>query len=321
MEKLEKNQSYLSLSGETLTPENLKEIGALQKLSVMWLQGCVIHDGTTMRKINDDDLTGFAGLTRIQDFCITDTDITDEGMAVIANFPKLKFLNLDGGKITGSAFRDLGKLEKLEVIWLRRTKLRDENLSYFSLFPKLSTLLLQHTEVTHEGLWSLAKLKHLTVPKGGIFTEDDVFEFRKRQIALTIDAPPVDKQTETDVTTLILTLMNGITAIEENLEKLDRDKAEESLKIKQYQAFNDLFDRLCDAKAVRRYTQYGCHFQYFTYKKYVPVIVHQLTKSKIDAYYIEEEHPVRFQMVLKEGAWTLLNRQQSINNKWTNVGL
>jgi hypothetical protein len=321
MEKLTKNQTYLSLSDETLTPENLKEIAALQKLSVIWLQGCVIRDGTTMRKIHDADLASFAGLTRVQDFCITDTDITDEGMKVIANFPKLKFLNLDGGKVTGSGFRDLGQLEKLEVIWLRHTKLQDENLNYFSLFPKLSTVLLQHTKVTREGLWSLAKLKHLTIPKGGIFTEDDIFEFRKRQIALSIDAPPVDKQTEVDVSTLISTFMSGITAIEETLEKLDQDKAADSLKTEQYQAFNDLFDRLCDAKAVRRYTQYGCHFQYFTYKKYAPVILHRLTKSKIDAYYIEEERPVRFQLVLKEGAWKLLNRQQSINNKWTNVGL
>lgn len=321
MEKLTKNQTYLSLSGKVLTPEDLKEIGKCLKLTVVWFQSCQVQDGTVLRKMNDEDMSCFANLVKIQDFSITNSDVTDEGLKILSNFPKLKFLNLDGGNITGSGFRALSGLEKLEVIWLRRTKLNDQNLSCFELFPKLSTLLMHFTEVTNEGLWTLAALRHLTVTAGGIFTEKDIFEFRKRQIALTIDSPPVNEQTEAAVSGLISMFMNEITGIEESLEKLDKDKGGDSLKMEQYQRFNSLFDRLCDVKAVRRYTEYGCHFQYFSYKEHVPVILHQVTKSKIDAYYLEREHPVRFQLVLKEGAWKLLGRQQSINNKWTNVGL
>lgn len=321
MEKLTKNQTYLSLSGELLTPEILKEIGEHLKLSVIWIQSCKVQDGSSLRKINDTDMACFKNLVRLQDFALTESDVTDAGMSIFAGFPKLKFLNLDGSKVTGSTLGELAGLEKLEVIWLRRTKLNDGSLSYFSLFPKLSTLLIHFTEVTREGLWSLAALKHLTVTAGGIFNEQDIFEFRKRQIALTIDAPPVDKQIEADATKLISKFMDQMTTIEQTLETLDQSGGEESLKIAQYQLFNSVFDEFCDEAAERRYTQYGCHFQYFSYRGYTPVKLHLFSKSKLYAYYLENEYPLRFQLILKDGAWKLLNRQKSIHNKWVKVGL
>ena len=321
MEKLTKNQTYLSLSGEVLTPEDLKEIGKCLKLTVVWFQSCQVQDGTVLRKMKDEDMSCFANLLKIQDFSITNSDITDDGLKMLSNFPKLKFLNLDGSDITGSGFAALGKLERLEVIWLRHTRLSDQHLGYFELFPRLSTLLLYSTEVTREGFLSLAKLKHINVPKGGAFTDDDMLEFRKRQITLASGVSAVDEQTQTDVSGFISAFMNEITGIEQTLEKLDNGGAEDSLKIEQYQQFNHVFDRLCDVKAQRRYTSYGCSFQYYTYRDYAPLMLHQPAKSKIDAYYLADGHPVRFQLTKKNGNWKLLNRQQSINNKWTNVGL
>lgn len=160
----------------------------------------------------------------------------------------------------------------------------------------------------------------MQIAEGGIFAKEHIGEFRKRQIELTIDGAIVNEQLESQVLELISNFMKEITEIEENLKQLGEKEESESLKIEQYKNFNSVFDTFCDDKAERRYTKYGCHFQYFTYSDFVPLSLHQVTKSKIHAYYVDYS-TVRFELIFKSEAWKLLSLQRSFNKKWRKIGL
>lgn len=318
MEKYGKNETYVSLTGEILTLEDLKHISELKKLSVMWLQSCQIQDGKVLRKINDEDLDFFRDLIKMETLSITYSDITDEGLSRISNLKKLKTLNLNFSKVMGFGLTSISELTNLETIWLRGSLLSDENLKHFELFPKLTTALLQDSNVTLNGLYSLAKLPHLNTAEGGIFTSQHINELRKRQVEFVIDGASVNKQSEPEILELISNFMHQITEIEENLEQLSEKEDTESLKIEQYKKFNSVFDEFCDDKAERRYKEYGCDFQFFTYKRFIPLGLHQVTKSKIHAYYADHS-TVRFELVLKNGAWKLLSLQGDFDKRWKRI--
>lgn len=154
MEKFKKNETYISLTDEILSLEDLKHIGELKKLTVMWLQSCQIQDGNVLRKIKNEDLDFFCDLLRVETLSVTNTDISDEGLLRLSNLKKLNHLNLNYSKIEGFGMTYISELTNLETIWLKGTLLSDENLKHFESFPKLTTLLIQNSKVTHKGLYS-----------------------------------------------------------------------------------------------------------------------------------------------------------------------
>jgi hypothetical protein len=284
------------------------------------LQSCQIQDGNVLRKIKDEDLCFFRDLNRIKTFAVTNTDISDEGLHHLVNLKELKHLNLDNSLITGIGINYLAELKAVETIWLRNTLLIDANLKIFKSFPKLSTLLIHNSKVTHNGLLSLVDLTHLRITEGGNFKKEHIIEFKKRQIEFTMNGDVLDEQLKNKISELISDFMTQITEIEENLQQLDEKDGFEQLKIEQYKRFNSVFDLLCDDRAARRYTAYGCTFQYFTYKDFQPLNFHQVTKSTIYAYY-SDYSTVRFELVLKNGNWKILSLQRSFDKKWKKIQL
>ncbi len=67
--------------------------------------------------VTDETINFLAGLEKLQELDVNDTQITDTGLAVLALLPRLRVLRLRGTKVTNDGFREhlLAKSSLLEL--------------------------------------------------------------------------------------------------------------------------------------------------------------------------------------------------------------
>jgi len=111
--------------------------------------------GGTVRTIaaNDD--------SKDVDFHLSGTELTDAGMANVAQVQKLVWLNLKDTKITDAGLQQLAGLTGLTRLHLERTAVSDAGLAHLKGLANLQYLNLYGTKVTDAGLDHLAGLKSL----------------------------------------------------------------------------------------------------------------------------------------------------------------
>jgi hypothetical protein len=131
----------------------------------------------------DGDLRLFEDCAAIDDLELTDSALTDAGLADIAAFRKLQILELDNTVITGrglihvshrlehlnanhTLFDDHGcsllpRFLDLEYISLEQTRITDEGTKYFARLPQLRFVVLRQTEITGSELSGLKSARYL----------------------------------------------------------------------------------------------------------------------------------------------------------------
>lgn len=146
--------------------------------------GCI--DGPADTPVYDQDLfllRPFAAT--LQKLDLQKTEITNAGLAAVAELTELRSLNLAGTRITGAGLERLSTLRKLEQLDLRETTLvaadlgslvalqalrsielpekiaTDDVLAILGRLPRLERLELMNAPCTDQGLAHLAKLRQL----------------------------------------------------------------------------------------------------------------------------------------------------------------
>lgn len=104
------------------------------------------------RMANDRVLDVVAKLTELRHLDLSNSAITDEGLAKLGNLINLEELNLAGTAIDGSGLQALSGLKKLVRLDLSRTRLNDEALPFVTAFDSLDRLEVSYTKVTDVGL-------------------------------------------------------------------------------------------------------------------------------------------------------------------------
>ena len=92
---------------------------------------------------------------------LTDKDVTDEHLALIAKLPKVAWVNLTGTKITNDGLKHLAGLATLEKLHLKDTGVSDPGLAHLTGLNSLVYLNLYATQVSDAGLKHLRRLKNL----------------------------------------------------------------------------------------------------------------------------------------------------------------
>ena len=120
--------------------------------------------------VSDDDLLMIASLPSIRVVRISGknakADITDVGIAALANLTKLKVLALDYLPISESNIQTLSPLRQLRELLLAKTDVNDAALKLIAGFPELTKLRIAGTPITDAGfghLNQLSKLRSLDV--------------------------------------------------------------------------------------------------------------------------------------------------------------
>lgn len=167
-----KNLEHLQLEAPAITDASLGYIGSLSQLSRLHLR----HSGLVG--------TGFSNLTlpRLTAVGLSDSEVTDGGLATIAGFlkrtPSVVSLSLSNSRITDEGLKHLANCVIGDSLDLSNNSISDEGIRYLS-DAKIGSLGLGDTNVTDEGLTQLGEVGYLYVSRPGV-TQAGVATYKKR---------------------------------------------------------------------------------------------------------------------------------------------
>lgn len=128
-----------------------------------------VFDGTletldlSETKVTDRGLAYLSSLAQLEKLFLDETKVTDAGLRYLKPLVKLDVLALNGTPITGKGLANLRALTKLRVLNLSETKINDERLVYLAPFTNLETLALVNNGLTGKGFKHLSGLTNLIV--------------------------------------------------------------------------------------------------------------------------------------------------------------
>ena len=123
-------------------------------------------------KVTDDGMVHLAAIDTLEYLDLP--DLTDKGIAAIANLGNLKHLNIYGGSfsnVTDAALKDLSKVKSLESIAIPGRKCTDKGMEYLSRLTNLKKLSISSDLITNNGL---AKLRTLRLLESFSFGSENV---------------------------------------------------------------------------------------------------------------------------------------------------
>jgi CheY-like chemotaxis protein len=114
--------------------------------------------------VTDRDLASLVqGLGTLRFLSLANTEVTDEGLAHVAQLTDLEELHLDHTAVSDAGIRLLVGLHRLRILDLKGTQVTDAGLAHLRSLTALQGLYLTRTAVTNEGLRHLAALRDLRI--------------------------------------------------------------------------------------------------------------------------------------------------------------
>ena len=114
-------------------------------------------------EISDASLPEFASLPNLKTLTlIGSSDVTDDGLAALSQYPELRTLNLEETKVTDGGLKRLAAVEKLSELVLDQTAVTDPGLERLVAIKTLKVLSLNRTAVSDKGIRTLTQLSGLT---------------------------------------------------------------------------------------------------------------------------------------------------------------
>jgi len=162
----------ITINSDSITGEGLKYLKSLPALKEVILDLSMMNDegmkylkGLPIKrlKLSNSDITD-QGLAAVKDIYslssihLDNTAITDNGLQYLSELYDLIFINLDNTKITCKGLEHLKNIYRLEGIHLSATDISDEGLGNLNNFPSLRSLNISKTKITDDGLAHLTDL-------------------------------------------------------------------------------------------------------------------------------------------------------------------
>jgi hypothetical protein len=135
-----------------LTDEDYRIVSQLSRLEVFFQWDA--HD------ITDEGVIQLGNLSRLRNVHISESHLSNRGLAALAQLPQIEHLTLQSNDITDAGVRALEKNSTLETLWIgglshHPSQLTDAAVADLASIPNLRVLELQHTQVTVSGLQPL----------------------------------------------------------------------------------------------------------------------------------------------------------------------
>ncbi|MBX9625812.1 MAG: hypothetical protein K2X82_18575 [Gemmataceae bacterium] len=107
--------------------------------------------------VSDAEAARLAGCKELRELVIPSATVTARGVADLAKLTRLEKLDLsDNPKLPDAALAPLGKLERLEFLYLAKTGVTDKGLDHLKPLEGLRTLDLRRTAVTEDAARAFA---------------------------------------------------------------------------------------------------------------------------------------------------------------------
>ena len=114
--------------------------------------------GLSDTQVTDTGLAQVGELTSLKGVSLGGTQVTDAGLVHLKGLIKLEWLDLNGTQITDDGLVHLKTLSGLKALGLARTRVTDAGLLHLKELAKLGSLELGVTQVTDEGVQKLRQV-------------------------------------------------------------------------------------------------------------------------------------------------------------------
>ena len=121
----------------------------------------VVAVGLNCKPSTDETLHRLAELPHLEVLDLTNTRITDRGLADVGKLKGLKYLRLDGTETTDAGLVHLRHLTHLETLMVSCKRVTDAGIEHLTGLRQLQILDLSGTNLTDEGLTLLRTFRHL----------------------------------------------------------------------------------------------------------------------------------------------------------------
>lgn len=144
----------VDLRASWVTDSDLSQLAALPHLT---------HLDLSLTRITDHGLQQLKKAPGIVELNLYYAEqITDEGMAAVKGWKKLKRLNLRGTKVTDTTLEHLSNVTTLEFLDVGFAQITDVGLDHLTSLPNLKELVISGNKLTDTGLQALRQLSGLT---------------------------------------------------------------------------------------------------------------------------------------------------------------
>jgi internalin A len=144
----------VSLRGTWVGDADLRHLSELPELS---------HLDLSLTHITDQGMPELRNLPGITELNLYFTEyVTDEGVAAIKDWKKLRILNLHGTKVSDTALEHIAGISTLESLNVGSTLMTDVGLERLTTLPNLKELTMGGNELGDAGLQALRQMPGLT---------------------------------------------------------------------------------------------------------------------------------------------------------------
>jgi len=148
----------LTLFGDFVDDACMERLGQMKEMKRLW---------TDSKKITAAGWVHLAGLSKMQDLFLSNTNFGDEDMPVLKGMKDLKNLGLNKTKIGDAGMPLLAGLTKLHDLGLEGTKITDKGMAALKEMTELENLYVGMTEVTAKGLAVVPKKERMSMMRTG----------------------------------------------------------------------------------------------------------------------------------------------------------
>jgi hypothetical protein len=146
-------------------------------------RGPIVSIGLSGDRVTNTVLKELAALDQLNTLNLTDSLVTDDGLANLVKMKRLEDLSLNHSKVTSECWKHIVAHEDLRVLSLSGTRLGNSGLTNVKKLKKLAVLQLDQTGVTDEGLREIgeaAELLHLVLGENTGSTHQTRSKFPRR---------------------------------------------------------------------------------------------------------------------------------------------
>ena len=148
----------LTLFGDYVDDACMKQIGQMKDLKRFW---------TNSKRITSAGWVHLAGLTKMEDLFLSETNFGDDDSRSLDGMKNLKFLGLNKTRITDAGMPSLAGLTKLHDFGLDGTKVTDKGIVALKGMTELDNLYVGMTDVTAKGLAIVPKKDRMLMMRAG----------------------------------------------------------------------------------------------------------------------------------------------------------
>ena len=148
----------LTLFGDYVDDACMKRVGQMKEMKRFW---------TNSRNITSAGWVHLAGLTKLEDLFLSETNFGDDDTRFLEQMKNLKSLGLNKTKISDAGMPWLAELTKLHDLGLDGTQITDKGMAALQGMTELVNLYVGMTDVTAQGLAMVPRKERMQMMRVG----------------------------------------------------------------------------------------------------------------------------------------------------------